>query len=100
MQMRGQAIADSSGLPVFDVKTAIAVYDTLMIAKPLSEVLPGMPMMLAQVRHRASFRIYLTGREKDGVTESLFRKAVRELNKQLSKVVADTSRFVMKVHNR
>lgn len=100
MQMRGQAIADSSELPVFDVKTAIALYDTLAIAKPISEVLPGMPMMLAQVRHRPSFRIYLTGREKDGVTESLFRKTIRELNKQLSNVEADTSGFVMKVYNR
>lgn len=100
MQLRGQAIADSSELPVFDVKSAIALYDTLALAKPISEVLPGMPMMLAQVRHRPSFRIYLTGREKDGITESLFRKTIRELNRQLNKVEADTGRFVMKVYNR
>ncbi len=98
--MRRNEVTDSSVLPVFDVFTAIPLYDSLNIRGPVSETFPGMNMMLAQVRHRPSFRIYLTGREKDGISESLFRKVVTELNRQLHAVKADTSGFVIRAYNR
>lgn len=94
--LRGQKVTDSTELPVFDVSTGIPVYDTMQVKKPLSEAFPGMRMMLAQVRHRPSFRVYLTGRQMDGVTEALFRRTVRELNRQLAEVEVDTSAFVLK----
>lgn len=99
-RMRGAAPVDSSEFPVFDVMTGIPLYDTLKIGGAISESFPAMHMMLAQVRHRSSFRVYLTGREKDGISETLFRNAVRELNKQLAAVKADTSGFVVKMYNR
>lgn len=98
--MRRGEVTDSSALPVFDVFTAIPLYDTLNIRGPVSETFPGMNMMLAQVRHRPSFRVYLTGREKDGISESLFRKVVTELNRQMHAVKADTTGFVIRSYNR
>ncbi len=97
--LRGQA-SDSTEWPVFDVLTAIPLYDTLRLKDPIADAVPGMRMMLAQVRHRPSFRLYLTGRAKDGISETLFRKAIRELGRQLAEVEADTSGFVIKTYNR
>lgn len=97
--LRGQR-TDSTEWPVFDVKTAIPLYDTLHFKDPISHALPAMHMMLAQVRHRPSFRVYLTGRVKEGVPETVFRKAVRELNRQMAAVEVDTGKFVIKIYNQ
>lgn len=87
---------DSTKDKVYDLTTAIPVYDTTKLGEAIDQAFPAMHFMLAQVRHRSSFKVYLAGRQSDGVPEALFQRAVRELNKQLHAVKADTSRFVTK----
>ncbi|MGX5817662.1 hypothetical protein ACWKWU_05670 [Chitinophaga lutea] len=85
---------DSLGYPAFEMSTAVPLYDTLRLDEAIDKALPAMRMMLAQVRHRPTFRLYLAGAEKDGINETLFQKALQALNRQLLDVKADTSRFV------
>lgn len=59
-----------------------------------------MHIMLAQMRHRKTFKLYLAGRESEGITETLFRKTVETLNKQLNESEVDTTEFAQKTFNR
>ncbi|WP_158618203.1 hypothetical protein [Chitinophaga lutea] len=52
------------------------------------------------MRHHNTFKLYLTGRESDGITETLFRKTVAAFNKRLAESKADTVGFVLKTFNR
>ncbi|SHM95060.1 hypothetical protein SAMN05444266_11519 [Chitinophaga jiangningensis] len=87
---------DTTKYKVFDVTTAIPIYDTTKIGEAIEKAFPGMHLMLAQVHHRSSFKVYLTGRVSEGIPEHLFRKAVLELNKQFHAVKVDTTLFVSK----
>ncbi|RAJ11109.1 hypothetical protein LX64_00717 [Chitinophaga skermanii] len=97
---RNPGPVDSSKFPVFDMTTAIPVYDVKDVYTPISETFPGMHMMLAQVKHRpTTFKIYLTGRENEGVTREVFDRSVAALEKQLKAVEVDVSGFVKKTFN-
>ncbi|RAJ80033.1 hypothetical protein CLV59_105140 [Chitinophaga dinghuensis] len=85
---------DSATARPFDVTTAIALYDTLKPGKAIGEAYPGMKIMLAQVKHSSSFRVYLAGRKQDGISAQLFQNSVYALNKQFAAVGVDTSKFV------
>ncbi|MBV8253690.1 MAG: hypothetical protein JO154_13865 [Chitinophaga sp.] len=92
---RGQTIDSSTAKP-FDMTTGIPLYDTLQPGKAISRAYPGMNIMLAQVNHSPSFRIYLAGRQQDGISAALFQKSVYALNKQFAAVGVDTTRFMMR----
>jgi hypothetical protein len=92
---RGEVV-DSATLPVFDLTAASAVYDTANPGKAIEEAFPGMKVMLAQVKHRPAFKLYLAARAGDGITPGLFNRSILALNKQLAAVGADTTKFVKK----
>ncbi|MBV7532089.1 hypothetical protein [Chitinophaga sp. sic0106] len=94
-QFQGSTM-DTTKYKVFDVTTAIPLYDTTTIGAAIENAFPGMRIMLAQVRHRSTFKVYLTGRVSEGIPEELFQKAIREMNKQFAEVEVDTTLFVTK----
>ncbi len=85
---------DSATARPFDVTTAIALYDTLKPGKAIGEAYPGMKIMLAQVKHSPSFRVYLAGRKQDGISAQLFQNSVYAINKQFAAVGVDTTKFI------
>ncbi|WP_143310527.1 cell division protein CrgA [Chitinophaga vietnamensis] len=85
---------------VFDVVWSISLADTTAISKAINSSIPGMNMMLSQIRLRPGFCFYLAARQQDSVSSQLFAQSVQALNKLLLKYQVDTSRFVMKTFNR
>ncbi|QNK63504.1 hypothetical protein H7F33_03095 [Pedobacter sp. PAMC26386] len=60
-----------------------------------------MNMMLANAKLRPkTFKLYLAARTGTGMDEALFRKAVKELNKQMNAVAVDTTTFRLKISNK
>src|SRR5699024_614005 len=60
-------IADSTMFSPLDIRTGVAIYEGQSIKESLENSILGLPMMLAQAKHSESFKIYLTGAEKDQV---------------------------------
>lgn len=89
---------DSTKMKVFDICTGVSISSDQTIAESLEKSMIGLSMMLAQARHSPTFKIYLTGAQKDKVSEELFKSVVLELNKKLIEVKADTSAFKYSVH--
>ncbi|MBC9795633.1 hypothetical protein [Sinomicrobium weinanense] len=89
---------DSSDYPVLDLTWKAPLYDTVPIAKSITRSLPGMAMMLSRIKHGSpSCKFYMAAREKDSITEGLFKQSIKVLNKQMYRVEVDTTAFVLKV---
>ncbi|MBB6501259.1 hypothetical protein [Pedobacter cryoconitis] len=94
-------LKDTGANVAFDVSTGIPLYDTHSLGKAISKAFPGMNMMLANAKLRpSSYKLYLAARTDAGMDEAIFRKAVRELNKQMNAVKVDTSTFKLKIFNK
>lgn len=91
---------DSISFKPFYFNTGIPITSELSIEESLKNSVPGIRMMLAQVKHRKSMKMYLTGAEKDGVSEALFHKVKQELQLLLNDVGVDTARFQTQVFDQ
>ncbi|MBC9913350.1 hypothetical protein [Chitinophaga varians] len=81
--------------PVFDVSWNVPLQDTTTLLYAIDRSIPGMHIMLAQVRLRPAFYLYMTGKVKQGMNEATFREAVITLNKLLHRSQVDTSTFII-----
>lgn len=81
--------------PVFDVSWNVPLQDTTHLLYAMERSIPGMDIMLSQIRLRTSFRFYMTGKVKQGMNEEAFREAVITLNKLLHHNKVDTTTFVI-----
>ncbi|WP_160712861.1 hypothetical protein [Chitinophaga solisilvae] len=94
--------ADTSGQdqwPVFNVSWEVEVKPGQSMYNAITESMPGMPVMVSQVRLRPTFRLYMTGRTGGGMDAAGFREAVQGLNQLLKKHHVDTSLFVNRQFN-
>ncbi|NML38395.1 hypothetical protein HHL17_14400 [Chitinophaga sp. G-6-1-13] len=87
--------AGQENYPVFDVSWRVSLLDTTNLLYAMDRSIPGMHIMLAQVRLRPTFYLYMTGKVKQGMNEPAFREAVITLNKLLHRSNVDTSTFVI-----
>lgn len=95
-----KADVDSTTFVPMDIRTGIAIYEDQSIRQSLDNAMIGLRMMLAQAKHSKTFNIYLTGAEKDQVSEELFHQVKNELQALLQDVGVDTSTFRSNVFNR
>lgn len=91
---------DSSTFVPLDIRTGIAIYEDQSIRQSLENSMIGLPMLLAQAKHSATFNIYLTGAEKDQVSDQLFENVKKELQAMLHEVEVDTTSFRRKIFNQ
>lgn len=91
---------DSTTFTSLDISTGIAIYENQPIQKSLENAMFGLRMMLAQIKHSNTFKIYLTGAEKDQVSEELFHDVKNGLQTLLQDVGVDTSSFRTEVFNQ
>lgn len=81
--------------PVFDVSWNVPLQDTTNLLYAMERSIPGMHIMLSQVRLRPTFYFYMTGKVKQGMNEPAFREAVITLNKLLHRSKVDTTTFII-----
>lgn len=91
---------DSTTFVPLDISTGIAIYEDQSIRESLENSMVGLRMMLAQIKHSPTFKTYLTGAEKDQVSEELFQEVKNELQALLQDAGADTNTFRSKVFNQ
>ncbi|NLR62809.1 hypothetical protein HGH92_00700 [Chitinophaga varians] len=82
--------------PVLDISWRVPLQDTTNMLYAMDRSIPGMDLMLAQVRLRPTFYLYMTGKVNQGMNEPAFREAVITLNKLLHRNHVDTSTFVIR----
>lgn len=95
-----QSEVDSSRFEPFRLHTGIAIYPQQSIRESLEQSMINLPMLLAQVRHRDTYKFYLTGATKDGITNELFDDVVHELDKMFKEVEVDTKEFKKSIFNQ
>lgn len=95
-----QSEVDSSTFVAFDMTTAVLITNNRPAAENLEQATLNLRMMLAQAQHSPTFKIYLSGAEKDSISAEIFDAHALELKKQLHNVGVDTSQFLRSVHNR
>ena len=88
---------DSISFKPFYFNTGIPINKEQSIEESLKKSVPGLRMMLAQVKHRKTMKMYLTAAEKDGVSKDLFHQVKQELQLLLHEVGVDTARFQTQV---
>lgn len=91
---------DSSQYRVFDFYTGVNPYPVDSLRFHLQNSIPGLRMMLAQLNHSTSMKMYLTGAEKDEIPKSLFLQTVAELKQLMTEAKVDTSVFNVKTFNK
>ncbi|MBC9929539.1 hypothetical protein [Chitinophaga qingshengii] len=80
--------------PVFDRIWRIPLQDTSNLHHAMERSIPGINIMLSQIRLRPSFYFYMTGKVKQGMNEPAFREAIITLNQLLHQNKVDTSTFI------
>ncbi|MCW3466757.1 hypothetical protein [Chitinophaga nivalis] len=91
---------DTTTYRVFDVCWGINIKDTSNLQYAIDRSMPGMNIMLSQIRLRKTFYFYFAGRESSGISEARFKAGIRALNALLHKNKVDTSLFIYKTFNR
>ncbi|HVI44631.1 MAG TPA: hypothetical protein VM802_07170 [Chitinophaga sp.] len=91
--------ADLQKYPVFDVRWGVNVKDTSNLAIAIDRSIPGMHIMLSQIRLRRHFYCYMTGKASNGFGKERFTLAIYALNQLLCKCKVDTTTFVMRQYN-
>ncbi|QJB36849.1 hypothetical protein HF324_02850 [Chitinophaga oryzae] len=92
----GKPWGDTTGQyndPVLDVSWTVTLKDTSHMLYAIDRSIPGISMMLSQIRLHPSFRFYMTGKVKQGMNEMAFTEAVITLNKLLHRNKVDTITF-------
>nr|WP_295874950.1 hypothetical protein [uncultured Chitinophaga sp.] len=92
----GTPRGDTTGqhnFPVLDVSWKVSLTDTSHLLYAMDRSIPGINIMLSQIRLRPTFRFYMTGKVKQGMNEPAFREAVITLNKLLHRNKVDTTTF-------
>lgn len=91
---------DSSTFVAFDMTTAVSIIEDQTISENLENSFINLPMMLAQLKHSPTFKVYMSGAAKDEITAKIFDEYVQELNKKLHDLAIDTTLFQHSVHNQ
>lgn len=91
---------DSSSFEPFQLHTGIAIYPERSVRESLERSMINLPILLAQVRHRDTYKFYLTGATKDGITNELFDEVVHELDKMFKEVKVETKEFKKSTFNQ